>query len=429
MRASIERLAAVAIVMLAAAPALAAEPAQPVLGARLEAQVGVGAPLGTLAGALVFQPTPVIAFGLGAGLATGQPGGPYPQFGGFLRANVWRRERLTLGPVVTMSGGHHARDVTYQRPQYVSTDAFQYRWKPGFRLDAGVGAELALDRVSLRLEAGLGVYLNDPTCWYTSETTSFVGACDAPEIPAPYHFTFEPGRLAPYVSLTVGYNAGRARAEPVAAESAGIAPPSRTDSAWLAPTALTVPAGSITVALYEAVLARVTVGLTDRLQIWAGTSWTGLLGSPIWEVGAKLRLVSAGRFHLALVAEHLGIRVNEWTGLVLTGGGAVASVCLDAACASVVSVTGAAGWLYQDHDDSPNERVRGALVSPSAVLAVSRYLKLVVESHVPSSAPRDGLWAALLRLPLAGLTLDLGVLGTYADLGEIAPAGTVAYRW
>lgn len=428
MRASTERLAGLAALMLAAVPALAAEPPEPLLGARLEAQAGLGAPLGTISGALVFQPTPAIAFGLGAGLATGQPRGPYPQFGGFLRANVWRREGLTLGPVVTLSGGNHARDVTYQRPQYESTDAFRYDWKPGFRLDAGVGAELALDRLSLRLEAGLGVYLNDPTCWYTSQMTSFVGACDAPEIPAPYHFTFEPGRLAPYVSLAVGYNAGRPHAEPAATESTA-APPSRADSAWLAPTALTVPAGSITVALYEAVLARVTVGLTDRLQIWAGTSWTDLIGSPIWEAGAKLGLVSVGRFHLALVAEHIGIRTSAWTGLVLTGGGAVASVCLDAACASVVSVLAAGGWLYQDNDDSPSETKTAALVSPSAVIVVARFLKLVVESHVPSTTPRDGLWAALLRVPLGGLTLDLGILGTYSELGEIAPAGTIAYRW
>lgn len=213
---------------------------------------------------------------------------------------------------------------------------------------------------------------------------------------------------------------------PVIAPPSAVQPPA--DTAWLAPTALTVPARSITVALHEGVLARVTFGLTERLQLWGGTSWTAFAGVPLWEVGAKLRVVSAGRFHAALVAEHFGFRFDEWTSLAVTGGGVVASVCLDEGCASVVSVSGLGGWLYLDGDDVAPRTEAGFLVSPSAVVKVARYLKLVVETHVTFPEPDSSLWAALARLPLGALTLDLGVAGDYV-VPEIFPAGSIAYRW
>jgi hypothetical protein len=200
------------------------------------------------------------------------------------------------------------------------------------------------------------------------------------------------------------------------------------DSAWLAPTALTVPARSITMALHEGVLARATFGVTERLQLWGGTSWTVFAGVPLWELGAKLRVVSVGRFHAALVAEHFGFRFDQWTGLLATGGGVVGSFCLDEACASVVSVSGLGGWLYLDGDDVAPETHAGFLVSPSAVVRVARYLKLVVETHVTLPEPDSSLWAALARLPLGALSLDLGAAGDFV-VPEVFPAGSISYRW
>jgi hypothetical protein len=430
MRRSIE-LAVAAVALLVVTPAFAGE-VPSALNPRFEAHLGVNAPLGTLAAAMVLQPSNVFAFGAGVGLATGQPRGPYPQLGAFARANLWHGDGFSLGPVITFSGGNRAREVVYQRPSYSGTDAFRYEWKPGFRLDAGLGGEFTYERLVLRLEAGLGIYLNDPKCQYRSNLTAFYGPCDAPEIPEPYHDTFEPGRLAPYFSLTVGFNSGAGEpSEPAAGTPAAAAAPTappRTDSAWLAPTALTVPTGSVTVALYEAILTRVTFGLTDRVQLWAGTSWTAILGVPMWEVGLKATVVSAGRLHLGLVGEHFGVRTSGWTGMAVAGAGVVASVCIDAECASVVSATAVGGRLWLDHDDSPNEWRADGLVSPSVVLSVARYLKVVAEAHLPFSNPRDGLWAALARIPISRLTLDLGVAGVYQSF-DVVPAGTIAYRW
>jgi hypothetical protein len=430
-------LAAPSSVAFAAEPeeSVASEGApEPVLGTRLEVRAGFGAPLGTLSGALVLQPTPVFAIGAGAGATFGEPdGGPYLQVGGFVRANVLRRSRFTLGPVVTFSGGKHGSRVQYDRGS-LGFDGIEYIWAPGFRLDAGGGGEVAIDRLSFRLEAGLGFYLNAPKCVYQSGPGQpFVGACDAPQIEAPHDSTFDSGRLVPYLSLAVGYNSGRRRADETAV--AGAAPEkvdaasSRTDSGWIAPTALTVPAGSVTVSLYEAVLTRVTIGLTDRIQIWGGTSWTGFVGAPVWEVGAKATILSVGRLHLALLAEHLGARFSQWNGFVLAGAGAAASVCIDGGCRSVLSVSALGGRFWLDTEDADFESRADALVSPSAVIAIGDFMKIVVESHVPvASHRREAFWAAVARVPLAALTLDLGLFSQFRDFDPV-PAGTIAYRW
>lgn len=431
MRSGIERLALVvvaAVTTLSAAAARADEkaPSDASGTTRIEVRVGLDAPLGTASAALVHEPNAVFAFGVGAGFATGQSEGPTPQVGAFVRANLVRGERFSLGPVLTFSAGKRVRERAYRRPFYVTEDRFYYRWEPGYRMDAGLGAELALDRFSVRLEAGLGLYLNDPTCDFYSTTTSFTGACDAPQIPEPYHFTFEPGRLAPYLSLGVAYDVGRGAATAADAE----APQPRTDSGWLAQTALTVPKGSLTLSLLEGILVRATFGVTERLQVWAGSSWSVFAGVPLWDVGAKLRAVSAGRFHAALVAEHLGLLAGAYTSINVTGAGVVGSYCLDEACASLVSLSAVGGRLYFDGDESLPETTYGLLVSPSAVLTIARYLKVVVEGHVPVSEPRSGVWAALLRLPLAALTVDLGAMGVFESYeADLLPAGSIAYRW
>jgi hypothetical protein len=398
---------------------------------RVEVRAGLGAPMGTISAAVVLQPNAVFALGLGAGIATGQYDGPTEQVGAFVRAQLLRHQRLSLGPVVTFSAGERSRGTFHRLPSgYIET--LEYRWDPGLRLDAGVGADLAFDQFRVRLEAGLGYYLNDPTCTLHTATTLYSDACGGPDIPDSYVSTPEPGRYAPYVSLAVAYDV-RPAATPTTSAAAAPAPQPRVDSAWLAPTALTVPKGSFTLALHEGVLVRGTVGVTDRLQVWGGTSWTVFAGIPLWELGVKLRAVSWGRFHAAIMAEHFGFRFDRWMSLNVTGAGAVGSVCLDQDCASVLSLTALGGRLYTDGDETTPQTDYGFLVSPSAVMTIARYLKVIVETHVPVSNPRDGLWAALLRLPLGALTLDLGLMGSYATAEtaetELLPAGSIAYRW
>jgi hypothetical protein len=394
---------------------------------RVEARAGLDAPLGNYSGALVFQPGEVLAIGAGAGVATGEPNGAQLQVGAFARANLLRRERFSLGPVLTLSVGRRTSTETHHRSGTVYDEAIEYRWKPGVRLDLGIGGELALARFSFRLEAGLGYYLSSPECVYGEAGTnpSFWGDCDSPSVPEYFQHSVEPGRLAPYVSLAVGYDLEPGRGSGVA--SAAPPPVAATDNAWLAQTALTAPAGSITAALYEGVLARVTVGLTDRLQLWGGSSWTNFVDAPLWEAGAKLRVVSVGRFHVALGAEHVQVKLSASYRLSLTGGGVVTSACLDEACASVVSLGVAAG-RYFNEEDTVQRTEAGFLVSPNAVLAVSRPVKVVVETHLPATAPGRGLWALLARFSIKALSFDLGLMGTYEDQ-RILPAGTIAYRW
>jgi hypothetical protein len=55
-------------------------------------------------------------------------------------------------------------------------------------------------------------------------------------------------------------------------------------------------------------------------------------------------------------------------------------------------------------------------------------VKVVVETHLPATAPGRGLWALLARFSITALSFDLGLMGTYEDQ-RILPAGTIAYRW
>jgi hypothetical protein len=58
------------------------------------------------------------------------------------------------------------------------------------------------------MELGVGYLLNKPTCTYYAAASSFSGDCNSSEIPEPYHFSVEPGRVAPTVTASLGYRFG-----------------------------------------------------------------------------------------------------------------------------------------------------------------------------------------------------------------------------
>jgi hypothetical protein len=174
---------------------------------RLEVQGGVNAPLGMGAIAAVYAPLPWLALGGGVGLAeTNQGTGPH--YGLFARAHVVRRAGFALGPVLTASSGNEDSEATYVRPQF-APDHLRWTWAPGYRVDAGLGVEVKRGRWTARLEAGVGYVLNRPNCEYWTEAGRFTGSCTAPEIPAYYHFSREPGRIVPYVALSLGPEVSR----------------------------------------------------------------------------------------------------------------------------------------------------------------------------------------------------------------------------
>jgi hypothetical protein len=425
----------------AAAPALQREAAAPNPSAttfRFEVGGGFGSPLGSLFVDAVYAPNRWLAFGAGGGFLRPDAGIPayigtvVPRYGAFARANLLRRRSLALGPVLTFSAGDLASGERYMRPQY-APDSLGWSWKPGYRLDGGVGVELRGRRVSARIEAGVGYVLNQPTCTYSNQLSYFQGSCDSPELPAYYHFSVEPGRVTPYVSLVVGAAPpevsseepsavlSEAPSEPGARVVRARADDPRVDSALAAPTALTQPRGHVAVTVYELFLPQVTIGVTDRLQVAAGLGWFYFSDGPlVWDASVKLAVASASHLHVALTAGTIGFK-NGGDAVWAVGAGPVLSVCIDEGCESVVSASALGGNFHLSTEDGPTDH-GGVLLSPSAVLALVRHVKVVAEAHVPAGTS-DVLWAAGLRVPFGPLAVDGGVLQ-----GKF-PVGSVTWRW
>jgi hypothetical protein len=411
-------------------PASASVPA-PATPWRGELVGGVDGPLGSLGAALVYEPRPWLAvgggFGVGLSMVTPSSFGADKLSGDlaagvFARANVLRAGRLTLGPVVTASLSQRRAHIEGA----VGPANVTWTWSPAPRFDVGLGAEVALGGWALRLEGGLGVVAGDPTCLYAAYPGMpfpYEGSCDSTQIPAEYHFSRYPGRLAPYLTLGVARVAEGPHDELPAQKN-----DPRADFAFLAPTALTQPKGTVTLSLYELLMLRATFALTDRVQISAGLALTVFAGWPAWELGIKIAVFEAGRLHLALAAEHLGVQ-GAWSGSLVMGGGAVATYCLDDGCASMVSTSVLAGVIYSTHDEgAPDTEETGVLISPSFVLALARRLKAVAELHIIAAEPRDGAWLAGLRVPFPRFAIDLGAVGDLRS-GELAPVGALSARW
>lgn len=190
---------------LASASARAAEPAFDAAKAPfvLEAHTGRNHPLGW--GGLVLMYDRGRRWSGGAGVG---PDG-LALLGRFA---VVRAGPFSAGLAATLSGANREVDRLYwvpdgQTPSETS-NRMVWSWRPGYRATAAVGAQLASRRWSLRLEAGIAYLLNDPTCRYVDDTSTYEGDCDSPLVPAPYHFAVEPGRVIPSVTGSLGYRFG-----------------------------------------------------------------------------------------------------------------------------------------------------------------------------------------------------------------------------
>jgi hypothetical protein len=172
----------------------------------LEIHGGWGDPIGYGGLALVYDPGQLFSAGVGLGFDA-SPAYSLPALGVFGRMRVLHYGPVALGMAVTMSRGHSATTRTYDRPpaEHYYTDTMRWTWDPAYRATAALAAELAGNRWSLRLEVGAAFLLNNPKCTYND---GYTGDCNSPEVPEPYHFTIEPGRVTPSVTATVGYRFG-----------------------------------------------------------------------------------------------------------------------------------------------------------------------------------------------------------------------------
>jgi len=147
------------------------------------------------------------------------------------------------------------------------------------------------------------------------------------------------------------------------------------DQAWLAPTALTQPAMSLTVHDHELAILGATFAPVERWQITIAA-----VPIPVGfnaAVSTKLRLLDLWRLHVALIGGAGSLMLNR-----LVGGGVVASVCLDAACSSVVSAHGLAGPQKGQLEHGGDTHSTAVAFGASGIFSVLPGIKIVTEAHV-----------------------------------------------
>ena len=370
--------------------------------------------------------------GVGVGFKGATLGTLHTIVGVNLRAPIVRRGAFDLGALLWLSAGGRETDVNYPPPYPTGAWFMRWQWQTAYRADAAASARLRLGTWAVRPDAGVGYILNAPRCNYARVDGVYLadGDCADPIIPAVENATEPRVRVTPFVSLAgeyditgafTGQSAETARGGQVSAGPVEPVADGRESNAWLAPTALTLGQGKVRISAYEGIAPELAVGITDRLQV---SGAFGFFGSAMiaYRSELKLALVRQGRLRLALLAGGVGTQGRYFL-LALLGGGGAASICLDEACRSMVSVAVLAGMLFQ----SGEARYRGgsAIVSPNLVVALGPRAKLVMEAHLNSEID-DPIVVMLLRLPFRHLGLELGLMSVERNL---LPVGTLSWTF
>lgn len=217
---------------------------------------------------------------------------------------------------------------------------------------------------------------------------------------------------------------------------------SAMDQAWLAPTALTQPAGTLTLSNHELDVVGATFAPFEHWQVGvAGTIYPAGYGLAAM---TKVRVLDIGRYHAAF----LGGAGKLAEGSFLYGG-AAASACLDIPFGAVVSLYGIAGPHLRTLPESGGTNYGALLLTygASAILPVARHLKVVTEVDVvghelcetcESNAVERLVTFTGARVYGAGFALTLGVaVGTRTYPGDrrpwahlnVLPAGSLTYRF
>jgi hypothetical protein len=241
-----------------------------------------------------------------------------------------------------------------------------------------------------------------------------------------------PGAPVVDPSLALGSTtAGEADTE----RDAGTTEDPHGDRAVLLPTALTQPAGTVSISSYDLFFAGLTFGLTDHLQLSTTALLTPFLGSTVVVGNVKWQLVRHGAFRLSLNGGMSYARIESdesvhgpdgqarFAHRLLPHLGAAASYCLTDDCQSLVSasvqfLTGSDRW-------QPVQST--SYFGASLIHRLSEHTKLVAEVtsaaelHPNPTAAGGALSTLALRYFNHHVALDGGIMAVAATGGELLP--------
>jgi hypothetical protein len=195
----------------------------------------------------------------------------------------------------------------------------------------------------------------------------------------------------------------------------GVLEDANSGRAWLAPTALTAPKGSVSFTDSELILVGLTYGVTDRFQIGVGTMVPMFKGQPfIGTLTAKGQVITSGRVRIA--AHGTITHISDGDGEAGTGAtvGGAATYCLDAECHSLIN--GFVGTAFAITENSGNQYP--ILLSGSIVGRLNKHVKLVGEidtGFVPGEDFED------VYLGWYGVRFTSGSIA--GDVGFVRPFG------
>jgi hypothetical protein len=225
------------------------------------------------------------------------------------------------------------------------------------------------------------------------------------------------------------------------------------DRAFIQPTAMTQPAGSLTYNNYELLLHGVTYGITDHVQATLTVLPPIIKDMPLMGAAAiKGRVSPSPRLHLAAqgTVGFMSVSIENDSGstkpanVVSLGAGGYASICLRDDCSSLLNAS--ANYQYAanyNYSGSAHLVIYGG----SLVLRASEHVKLLGE--ITSAAGRSGssgssfsnlegfLVSYGLRFHTTALAADVGFIKPVATSGSSTndgwvmglPFASVSYRW
>ena len=175
---------------------------------RPELQLGDDAPLGLTSLSIVLGPRDWLSLGAGLGFASTRTNAL--NYGLFARAHLLRFRGFKIGPTLTASRTDERIIVATS-----GLETATWFWIPGYRLDAGVGIEAKVGRLSARLDGGVGYVLSEPSCLHYNTGMSYRGSCPAPEVSP--QFVSTRGAVPLYLAVSVGMDVQAAPPPPAGA--------------------------------------------------------------------------------------------------------------------------------------------------------------------------------------------------------------------